>query len=362
MESGKGFATMVEELVHPPKQGIPKKLHIDKLEIVYPASRQQRSKDIQQGLLSLLSDLNQSNNGVSNRQRERRISPLPPEIKSFVPLLPSQDTPSERSSQNDTLTAKYTFSTLGLPPITQRTKHGLVKITENGCIEVHLPSISRNTFSISSNSKQIAVSDNRKVVWQGAVDELPWRWTKIYRYASRFVRICRARIPRVSVEVDGIRGRVMLNGEFEGSDTREGTFVRVNCAQRTAKVYSIEDDLENLRWQGDVTDVPPDWRDLLRSSLLLYQKCLAINKDASFSDDPDNTARCVPGIGWCTTQGKRIQFFFEDGSRMIINTEYQEIIYCDPNQKKEKWELNHYRLPTYIEERLDRCMAFKDVE
>src|SRR5204863_8656804 len=134
--------------------------------------------------------------------------------------------------------------------------------------------ISRNIFSVSSNSKQFGVSDNRRVVWQGAVDELPWRWTKVYRYASRFVRICRARIPRISVEVDGIRGRVMLNGEFEGSNTREGTFIRINRAQRTAKVYSVEEEVENIRWQGDVTDIPADWRGLLRSSLLLYQKYL----------------------------------------------------------------------------------------
>lgn len=254
------------------------------------------------------------------------------------------------------------FSTTGIPPLTQRTKHGLVKITQKGNIELHLPSISRNTFSISSDSKLITVTDGRGIIWKGDVDELPWRWTRVYRYASRFVGICRARIPRVSVEVDGIRGRVMLNGEFEGCDTMEGTVIRLNPELRTVKVLSVDMDVENLRWQGNVNEIPAIWRDLLRSSSLLYQKCLAVNKCSPSDEGSDSTALCIPGIGWCAIHGTRVQFLFDDGSRMEINMEDQEILFYDTKRRKEKWQLNQDRLPTYIKERLDRCMAFKDVE
>ena len=180
----------------------------------------------------------------------------------------------------------------------------------------------------------------------------------MYRYASRFVGICRARIPRVSVEVDGVKGRVMLNGEFEACDAREGVVIRLNPETGTIKVSSVDEETEDLRWQGDINDIPGIWKKLLQSSILLYQKCLAVSSD----QNSDDTAACVPGIGWCVTQGKRIQLLFEDGVRMEVNLEDEEILYCDVNRRKEKLRLNQDRLPKYIRERLNQCRAFKDVE
>lgn len=154
----------------------------------------------------------------------------------------------------------------------------------------------------------------------------------------------------------------MLNGEFEASDIRERTVIRLNSGLRTVKVLSVDEDVENLRWQGDLVEIPELWKDLLRSSILLYQKCLAVNKETSYDEESDSTALCIPGIGWCAIHGKWVQFLFEDGSRMEINMEGQGILYCDTNRRKEKWRLNQDQLPTYIKERLDRCMAFRDVE
>jgi len=270
--------------------------------------------------------------------------------------------PSNRLSEYDTFVSKYVFSTIGIPPLTQRTKHGLVKITQKGNIELHLPSISQNTFLISSDSKRITATDGRGLVWKGDVDELPWRWTKVYRYASRFVGICQARIPQMSVEVDGVRVRVMLNGEFEACNTREGIVLRLNPELRAVKVLSMDGDVENLRWQGDVTEIPAVWRDLLQSSTHLYQKCLAVNKGTSSNEEADSTAVCVPGIGWRTIHGKRVQFLFEDGSRMEINMEDREILFCDIKRRKERWQFDHDRLPIYIKDKLDKCVAFRDVE
>ena len=260
------------------------------LENVDSIPRQQRDAEIQKGLLSLLSTMNHKTKRT-NHYQEGRVSsqPQPPnhdELKSFIPLLPShkifsKELPSREKSpsEQDTFAARYVFSTTGLPPLTQQTKHGLVKITQRGYVELQLPSISRNTFSISPDSKEITVSQSRGVVWRGDVDELPWRWTRVYRYASRFVRICCARIPRVSVEVDGVRGRVMLNGEFEACDTKEGTVIRVSPGQRTVKVSSIDEDEESLQWHGDMNNIPGIWKELLRSSLHLYKKCLAVSSD-----------------------------------------------------------------------------------
>jgi hypothetical protein len=356
----KGFATLVEELVQRPAPGIAAYHGVDKLENIDPTSRQQRSEDIHKSLLSLLSSLNRSENRKSNNRQERYISPIlqPPiqESKSFTPLLPSKEIPSKPCSENDTFASRYVFSTVGIPPLTQRTKHGLVKIIDNGNVELSLPSISRNTFSISSDSKDIAVSDGHGVVWRGEVDELPWRWTRVYRYASRFVAICRAKIPYVSVEVDGVKGRVMLNGEFEACDAREGIVIRLNLERGTIKVSSINE--EDLRWQGDINEIPGTWKKLLRSSILLYQKCLSVSSD----QNSDDTAVCVPGIGWCVTRGQKRQLLFEDGVRMEVNLDDQEILYFDANRTKERLRLNKDRLPTYIKERLDRCRGFKDVE
>ena len=359
---GKGFATLVEELVQRPEQGIVAYHRVDKLENIDPASRQQRSEDIHKSLLSLLSSLNQSENRKSYHSQERHISSILhhpiQESKSFTPLLPSKEIPSKPCSENDTFASRYVFSTVGIPPLTQRTKHGLVKIIDNGNVELNLPSISRNTFSISSDSKDIAVSDGHGVVWRGEVDELPWRWTRVYRYASRFVAICRAKIPRVSVEVDGVKGRVMLNGEFEACDAREGIVIRLNVERGTIKVSSVNEEAEDLRWHGDINDIPGTWKKLLQSSILLYQKCLSVSPRRN----SDDTAVCVPGIGWCVTQGQKTQLLFDDGVRMEVNLDDQELLYCDVNRTKERLRLNKDRLPTYIKERIDRCRAFKEVE
>ena len=97
----------------------------------------------------------------------------------------------------------------------------------------------------------------------------------------------------MSVEVDGVRGRVMLNGEFEACDAREGILIRWNPETRMIQAFSVHEDVENLRWQGELSDIPGTWKKLVRSSLLLYQKCLAVSPD----QNSDGTAVCVPGIG-----------------------------------------------------------------
>jgi hypothetical protein len=324
---------------------------------------------MQRGLLSLLSNLNESYKPRPPYPHERQASQQEPPRKrqsssrehprdkesSFIPYLPT----SKHSLEASTFATKYAFTTAGITPLTQTTKHGLVKITQEGQIELHLPSISHNTFTISHNSKHISVNDSRGVIWRGNVDELPWRWTRVYRYASRFVEICRSRIPQVSVEVDGLRGRVMLNGEFEAWNSREGVIVRISEDKKEVKIISVQGDCESIQWQGAIDDIPQVWREPLRSATSLYRKCVSLSREAV---DADGTAVCVPGVGWCATRDKKIQLLFEDGIRMEVDLDGKRLVYCDARRRKERWRFGDEDLPMYIRERLRQSEVFRDVE
>ena len=153
----------------------------------------------------------------------------------------------------------------------------------------------------------------------------------------------------------------MLNEEFEACNTRDGSIVRTCPERRMAKVFTVDANVEKLRWQGDVSELPREWRELLRSAGDLYHRCLE-DRTVDYDDGPsDGTATYLPGIGWCSTEGNHVQLLFEDGVRMEMNLGKQEILYCNANRRKEKWRLDRDRLPSYITERLDRCSAYKDV-
>jgi hypothetical protein len=166
----------------------------------------------------------------------------------------------------------------------------------------------------------------------------------------------------MSVEVEGIRGRIMLNNDFEAWNASEGTVVRILQDKQT-KIFSVTGEVETLRWQGTADDdIPTRWRGTLRNALTIYQKCLRLSEEKSEAEEEDCTARCVPGVGWCSVRGKRIQLLFDDGIRMDINLHERSIVYCDSRRRKERWKLESGELPGYIREKLDRCEVFKDVE
>jgi hypothetical protein len=283
-----------------------------------------------------------------------------------MPLLPER-VHSKGAIDEPDFAEKYAFSTEGIPPLQQDTKHGTITITKDSLLQLHLPAISSNKFSITADSKQITVSDQGRLVWKGTANELPWRWTRIYRYASRFVRICRARIPRLSVEMDCVRGRVMLNGEFEAWNSREGFLIKLLPDEGRVKVSAITDDLEELRWEGDLEGIPNKFKRTLESSVKLYKRCLTIFEEdgGKFEGESQETALCVPGVGWCSIRGNRYQFFFEDGVQMDIDREGPGVIkYRDAyGHEKQKWLLGDFeRLPRHVKARIEQIAVFRGVE
>lgn len=255
--------------------------------------------------------------------------------------------------------AKYAFSTAGIPPLTQQTKHGQVTITPSGDIELHLLRMSPEHISISSDSGAITVKNKDRLVWHGRAEELPWRWISVYRYASRFVEVCRSKVSRISVELNGVRGRLLLNGEFEIYNAQTKTRARLTADRRNAKIYNSED---QLGWQGMIDKPPLRWRDLLRFAIDFYEKCVSIAPAFPERQGVDETHRFAPGIGWCSRIGKRIQFLFDDGVRLQVDLETREILYCGGKMEKSKWSLDQPNLPAYICDRLGHCQAFRDVE
>ena len=359
----KGFPTMVEELLKRPDNGTCNRLKFPHEENTASVSRAQRSAAMEKGLISLLSNLkNAKLKNRDNGMTSPHIVHSKPSSTSFTPLIPRQR-PSRAFSEEPDFAEKYAFSTRGIPPLRQHTKHGTITVTNDGHLQLCLPSISHNIFSISTNSKQITVSDGNGVVWEGTVNGLPWQWTRVYRYASRFVQICRSRIPRLSVELDGVRGRVMLNGEFEACESRNGLVVRLIPEDRSVKVFSMNDDSEELRWEGDIERIPDIFRTTLESSFRLYKKCQGIFDGNSMDYEPHDTALCVPRVGWCAIRGNRYQFLFEDGVRMVVDRNLREIIYSDAWRDKRKWRWGDFeQLPRHVKARIEKIALFRDVE
>jgi len=319
--------------------------------------------DVRIGILSILSELNK----YPRRRIHRYGDDLQPRRKPSSPdsyistRHHSQRNPKTPPSVNTepTFATKFAFLTTGILPIIQNTKHGRVEVTPSGEIKLHLPTISQKYFTISPDSKNITVSDERGIVWRGAAEILPWRWTRVYRYASRFIEVCRSKMSRLCLEVEGIRGRVMLNGNFEAYVAKDATLVRVTSDRKFVKIFKGKDD---LRWEGAVKSVPMLWKETVRTAMELYTRCSRLLADEFKSQDVDNTALFVSGLGWCSKNGSKLQLFFEDGVRLQVDSETQDLIYCDANGKREHWSLDHRDLPIYICDRLRRCEAFRDVE
>ena len=319
-----------------------------------------QSSKHRRGLISVLSEVGQDYRYPKYPKLQTEVVGTSP----YSPILPPSKSSINQppSTSRSTFACKYSFSTAGIPPIDQRTKHGRVKITQTGEIHLNLHAISRETFVISPDSRKITVRNHDGVVWEGLVEELPWRWTRSYRYASRFVHICRSRTPRIGLEISGVRGRIMLNGDFEAWNMRESTVVRLKSDRRTVSIISLSTAVENLLWEGTTNKAPGIWKDLLQSTLELCQRCTDISTEGPKDGGMDHTARFVPGIGWLTKYGHKIQMLFEDGIRVDVDTETRDIIYCDSKGRKEWWKVYQGDLPGYVRERLRRCEVFRDVE
>lgn len=151
----------------------------------------------------------------------------------------------------------------------------------------------------------------------------------------------------------------MLNGEFEAYNAGDKMVWRIIPEEKSVKVFKIERGVEKLQWQGPLDDVPKNWRDISRSSTTLYKKCLALSTSTVHEGVDDNTAMCIPGVGWCSVEGTRIQLLFEDGIRMEIQLQTKEVLYCGGRRRKEKWRLDDQKLPEYIWERLIQSQVFK---
>jgi len=155
----------------------------------------------------------------------------------------------------------------------------------------------------------------------------------------------------------------MLNGDFEGCNIQQGILIRRGSQQSVVKVFTLDDDVENLEWEGDVSEIPHKWEDLLRSSVELYSRFEALSNGALHDEESEDTARFIPGIGWCSTRGSKVQLLlFQDGVRIEVNVETGELVYCSKSRRKEKWSLHHGRLPPYVRERLEQCRAFAELE
>ncbi|BFZ60711.1 hypothetical protein YB2330_001755 [Saitoella coloradoensis] len=273
---------------------------------------------------------------------------------------------------------KYRFQTTGLKGFKQHTKHGLVEILGNDKgIVLDLLADPENTVHIDASGTQVSIIPRHGGgMVRYVLDDLPVRFLPVYRYASRFVDIVRSKSVKFALEMPRGRGRLFLNGDFEGKIRRKsGEVVYVRILEE--KDVGVEDAEERVMWKGSVDgSVPAKWRDCVDTVKNWWRKSKEMQEeeepesDEEDDDDEDtgeerdmdaadSTARFVDGIGWCAKLGRKWNMLFEDGVRIDITPpsrggEETKVLVVDGGVRRELVVKSGLELPEFVRERLGR--------
>ncbi|ODQ51309.1 hypothetical protein SAICODRAFT_26747 [Saitoella complicata NRRL Y-17804] len=273
---------------------------------------------------------------------------------------------------------KYRFQTTGLKGFKQHTKHGLVEILGNdkGVI-LDLLTDPENTVHIDASGTQVSIIPRHGGgMVRYVLDDLPLRYLPVYRYASRFVGIVRSKSVKLALEMPRGRGRLFLNGDFEGKIRRKsGEVVYVRILE--GKDVVVEDAEDRVMWKGSVDgSVPTKWRDYLDTVKSWWRKSKEMQEEEEPESDEeddgdedtgeerdmdaaDSTARFVDGIGWCAKLGRKWSMLFEDGVRIDITPpgrggEDTKVLVVDGGVRRESVVKSGLELPECVRERLGR--------
>ena len=294
------------------------------------------------------------------QQRTRFRSPTKPasDSNNFVDAiedLADQDshaalTPRQVPDSSEQFVDKYRFNTIDLKPTKQGTKHGDVAILDSGEVSVSFNKESR-TYIISSDGGRITTNE------QGfdktySLEDLPAKYILAYRYASKFVKLVRARTVRIALDSASAKCRLYYNETFEVVLNKHKRKISFCPDTGTAKIA----DHDAVLWKGHLDTVNPEMRDLVRQGLVWWGRC----KDALREPGEDTTpsepalnARFVEGQGWCEKRddGNTWVFFFLDGLSMELLSDTRTATITRPDNSKETYKLER-GLPDPIRKKL----------
>ncbi|KTW29897.1 hypothetical protein T552_01101 [Pneumocystis carinii B80] len=214
---------------------------------------------------------------------------------------------------------KYHFNTKGLNAIKQKTKHADIEITKKGYLRLSFHNMSWECLINSDGIKiKIIQSDRLPQIYQ--LDDLPAKYLRAYRYASKFISILKSKIPKIIIDTPYAKCRLYLNSVFEIRYINNQTMiVQLDSKKQIVKIFT-QNNTENkdkLLYEGDIESAYKNFPEIIFDTINRYKRCINLGKESE-GDITDTYAKFINGKGWWWINKKIGIMMFLDGSQLQV--------------------------------------------
>ncbi|KAG4305007.1 hypothetical protein PORY_001682 [Pneumocystis oryctolagi] len=256
---------------------------------------------------------------------------------------------------------KYHFNTKGLNTIKQKTKHANLEITKKGYLQLSFHNTDWKCL-INPDGNKIKIIQNDKLLHIYELDDLPAKYLKAYRYASKFISILKSKIPKIILDTPYTKCRLYLNSVFEiYYINNRSLIVQLDSKKQTIKISQNNSENKNeLLYEGDIDLACKKFPEIVLDAVDRYKKCLNVEKDTE-DDIIDTYAKFIYGKGWWWINKKTGIMMFLDGSQLqvyfktnnYLNTRSISHIKFIDNHIHEVYELdNNTTIPEIVKKKL----------
>ncbi|KAG5518622.1 hypothetical protein PMAC_002590 [Pneumocystis sp. 'macacae'] len=257
---------------------------------------------------------------------------------------------------------KYHFNTLGLNAIKQKTKHANLEITKKGYLRLSFHNMNWECL-INSDGIKIKIIHNDKLSQMYELDDLPAKYLKAYRYASKFISILKSKIPKIILDTPYTKCRLYFNSLFEiRYINNQSMIIQLDSKKQTIKM-AIQNNPKNediLLYEGNIESACKKFPKIISDVINRYKRCLNLGKDTE-DDIIDTYTKFISGKGWWQINKKIGIMMFLDGSQLQIyfkpnnglNTQSISYIKFINDNTYEIYELNNNKtIPDIVKKKL----------
>ncbi|QSL65039.1 hypothetical protein MERGE_002344 [Pneumocystis wakefieldiae] len=243
---------------------------------------------------------------------------------------------------------KYHFNTKGLNVIKQKTKHADIEITKKGHLRLSFHNVSWECLINSDGIKiKIIQSDKLPQIYQ--LDDLPAKYLRAYRYASKFISILKSKIPKIILDTPNAKCRLYLNSVFEIRYINTQTMiVQLDSKKQMVKVFTRNstENKDKLLYEGDIELAYKNFPELIFDTINRYKRCINLGKESE-DDITDTYAKFING-----KDGSQLQVHFKSDDNYLSTRSISRIKFIN-NNIHEVYELNDNKvIPKTVKKKL----------
>ncbi|EMR10105.1 hypothetical protein PNEG_01384 [Pneumocystis murina B123] len=214
---------------------------------------------------------------------------------------------------------KYHFNTKGLNVIKQKTKHADIEITKKGYLRLSFHNMSWECL-INSDGIKIKIIQSDRLPQMYHLDDLPAKYLRAYRYASKFISILKSKIPKIILDTPYAKCRLYLNSVFEIRYINSQTMIiQLDSKKQIVKMFTQNstENKDKLLYEGDIESAYKDFPEIIIDTINRYKRCINLGKESE-DDIADNYAKFINGKGWWWINKKIGIMMFLDGSQLQV--------------------------------------------